>query len=65
VPQERTSSSQGPLSKKLRINERGQRQTVLQQLVAYDDIITDILVDYVSYPLQVNPIVNELKLTFI
>jgi hypothetical protein len=53
VSQMRTASGQGPLSKKHRINERrkesrGQPQTILQQLVAYDDILTDTLVDRVS-----------------
>jgi hypothetical protein len=57
VPQKRTASGQEPLSKKLRIDERsqesqGQPQTILQQLVAYDDILTDTLIDRVSYPLQ-------------
>ena len=70
MPQKRTASGQEPLSKKRRIKERsqesqGQPQTILQQLVAYDDILTDTLVDRVSYPLKIDPIINELRLTFI
>jgi hypothetical protein len=61
VPQKQTTSGQGPLSKKRRINERsqesrGQPQTILQQLVAYDDILTDTLIDRVSYPSADKPI---------
>jgi hypothetical protein len=70
IPQKQTASSQGPLSKKLRINERsqesqGQPQTILQQLVACDDILIDTLVDHISYSQQIKPITNELRLTFI